>query len=167
MSRYDDDYDDSEDERDDDELDDEGGVRRSTSDPYSRPSTVRGAGLPQRPQPTQGSGSGSVPSPIRGGMGSPNSAPPNRSGGSSPSGVQPYQRNPVPPRSPGGSSGGKDNENNDPNDRTAAVNRALGSFGQKLGSDRDRSDERISGRASRFSGAAAMTMTRKISARRG
>ncbi|MCC6802210.1 MAG: DUF87 domain-containing protein [Anaerolineae bacterium] len=150
MSRYDDDYDDEDERDDDDEIDDEGGVRRSTSNPFSRPSTVRGAGLPARPQPTQSGTPPTTPSPIRsGGLGGPNN-PPNRTAGPAPSGVQPYQRNPVPPRTPGN----RDDQTDDPNDRSAAVNRALGSFGQKLGSDRssERDDERVSGNPSRFGG---------------
>lgn len=81
MSRYDDDYDDNEDELDDDDNDGEEGVRRSTSNPFSsganRPSSVRGAGLPQSRPPNNADGS--TPSPIRsGGVGG--------SGGSSSSG---------------------------------------------------------------------------------
>ncbi len=142
MSRYDDDYDDKEDERDDDELDDENGVRRSTSNPFSRPSTVRGAGLPQRtPPPSQ---SGSTPSPIRGAGGANNPIPsrggaPSQSSGSSPSGVQPYQRSAPPTRSPAG----RDNDDEDTlNDRTAAVNRVLGSFGHHPETTDEARDER-------------------------
>ncbi len=158
MSRYDDDYDDNEDERRDDDIDDDeddgGGIRRSTANPFSKPSSVRGAGLPQRPPLNA---DGSVPSPVRspgapgGGSGS-SSLFPNRpgsgspspgggsgsggSGGRSESGVQPFNRSPL-TRAPAGDDK-KDNEN----DRSAAVNRVLGSFSQKLGNDDDDEDER-------------------------
>src|SRR4051794_25045870 len=145
MSRYDDDYDDeNEDERDEDEVDDEDGVRGSTSNPFSKPSSVRGAGLPQpqRPPTAQsGSGSGSVPSPIRSpganpnqGSGGNNSLFPNRPGGNNPQGgsgsnsPQPFQRQSPITRSPGG-----DDRKDEGQDRSAAVNKVLGSFGTKLG----------------------------------
>ncbi len=149
MSRYDDDYDDNEDEREDDDLedneDDDDGVRRSTSssnpNPFSsRPNSVRGAGLPQQRPPV--SPGGSVPSPIRtpGGPGSsqpfggnrPNS--PTQGSGSS-SGVQPFQRSPLSPH---------DDKKDDGGDNTKdAVNRVLGSFGQKLtAGDNDKRDEK-------------------------
>src|SRR5829696_1176458 len=71
MSRYDDDYDDKEDELDDDDLEGEEGVRRSTANPFSsganRPSSVRGAGLPQPQQRPPNNPDGSTPSPIRSG----------------------------------------------------------------------------------------------------
>ncbi|HVU13575.1 MAG TPA: DNA translocase FtsK [Phototrophicaceae bacterium] len=145
MSRYDDDYDDNEDEREDDDLedneDDDDGVRRSTSNPNpfsSRPNSVRGAGLPQQRPPV--SPGGSVPSPIRtpGGPGSsqpfggnrPNSPTP---GGGSSGGVQPFQRSPLSPR---------DDKKDDSDNTKDAVNRVLGSFGQKLtAGDNDKRDD--------------------------
>jgi hypothetical protein len=133
MSRYDDDYDDNEDEQPDDPDDDGGGIRRSTSNPFSKPSSVRGAGLPQRPPPNA---DGSVPSPIRSGGGSNSSSLlPNRPGGASgsggSSGVQPFQRSPA----------NRDDKKDDENDRTAAVNRVLGSFSHKLGQEDDEEED--------------------------
>src|SRR5947199_2080433 len=113
MSRYDDDYDDeNEDERDENEVDDEDGIRGSTSNPFGKPSSVRGAGLPQQRPPTpQG---GSVPSPIRSPGANPNqgqggSSFPNRPSGNNPAGgsgssnsPQPFQRQSPITRSPSG-----------------------------------------------------------------
>ena len=73
---------------------------------------------------------------------------PNRPGGNNPSGgnssssPQPFQRQSPLTRSPiGGSDDKKDNEH----DRSAAVNRVLGSFGTKLGGDDEKRDEKSSG----------------------
>ncbi len=158
MSRYDDDYDNHEDEHEEEED----GVSRSTSNPFSRPNSVRGAGLPQRPPNRP---DGSVPSPLRsGGAGggssshpnSPLSRPGSPTGGSSSSsnssGVQPFQRAPL-------ARPGSPDKKDDEHDRTAAVNRVLGSFNQKPGDPPadNRSDSRTPpnstfGSGSRFGG---------------
>ncbi|MBK8029476.1 MAG: DUF87 domain-containing protein [Chloroflexi bacterium] len=87
MSKYDNDYDDPEDDDYEDEQDDDGEIRRSTNNPFSSGgASVRGAGLPQRPNPgaptpggSPGSGGGiNTPSPVR----SPGAMGGNQGGGS-------------------------------------------------------------------------------------
>ncbi len=102
MSKYDNDYDDPEDDDYEDEQDDDGEIRRSTNNPFSSGgASVRGAGLPQRPNPgaptpggggsTGGGGGINTPSPVRS---------PGAMGGSG--GGSGFSR----PNPPGGTSGG-------------------------------------------------------------
>ncbi len=178
MSRHDDEYDDREDERGDDEEEvDDDGVGRSTSNPYSRPSAVRGAGIPSsaRPSPPGAappSGSGvNTPSPVRSGTGSsstnsffnnrPSSSPPpggSSSSGSTPS-PQPYSRQPLTTRSPYGSDDKKDD------DKSSPANRSLGSTGQRYGDSRtdDKKDDKPTsgGFASRLSGGGSSSGDKK------